>query len=137
MSRHIVASVSEIPEGERKLVVVKGRPIAIFNVKGEYFALLNRCPHQGGRLCTGRVVGLVESDGPGDYRFSRQGEIIRCPWHGWEFDLRTGRSLCRPNVVGTKAYDTDIATGSDVPEGVLVAETFQVQVDENYVLVEV
>ncbi len=60
MSRHVVAAVSEIAPGGRKLVTIKGRPIGVFNIDGEFFALLNRCPHQGGSLCDGHLTGLIE-----------------------------------------------------------------------------
>ena len=106
MSRHVVAPTGDIPPGNRKLFVIKGRPIAIFNLGGEYFGLLNRCPHQGGSLCDGvvdRPAGIVAS--PGHYTYSRQGEIVRCPWHGWEFDIRTGQSYCDPERIRTKAYE--------------------------------
>ncbi len=95
MSKHVVATVAEIPPGSRKLVTVRGRSIAVFNLGGEYFGLFNRCPHQGGPMCEGILTGLIESDEPGHYRYSRKGEIIRCPWHGWEFDVRTGQSVLR------------------------------------------
>jgi len=65
MSRHVVAALSELPPGSRKLVNIDGRPIGVFNIGGEFFALLNRCPHQGGNLCEGRLIGLVESPAPG------------------------------------------------------------------------
>ena len=52
------ATVDEIPPGGRKIVEVAGRTIGVFNVDGEFFALLNRCPHQGGPLCTGNTLGL-------------------------------------------------------------------------------
>src|SRR3546814_16627337 len=91
MSKHVVATVPEIPPGSRKRVMVKGRPVVVFNLDGEYFGLLDRCPHQGGSLCEGRLIGLLEANEPGDYSYTRRGEIVRCPWHGWEFDIRTGR----------------------------------------------
>ena len=69
MSKHVVAPVRELPPGSRKLVQVDGRPIVIFNIGGEFFALLNRCPHQGGNLCEGKLIGLVESGEPGVYRW--------------------------------------------------------------------
>ncbi len=47
-------------------------------------------------MCEGILTGLIESDEPGHYKYSRKGEIIRCPWHGWEFDVRTGQSYCEP-----------------------------------------
>ena len=62
MAKHVIASLREFPAGTRKLVDIKGRQIAVFNIKGEFFALANRCPHQGGSLCDGRLTGLVEVD---------------------------------------------------------------------------
>jgi len=92
MARHVVAAAADIPSGHRKLVDVNGRDLVIFNLGGELFALNNRCPHKGGSLCEGKQTGLVQSSEPGEYRYSRRGEIIRCPWHSWEFDIRTGQS---------------------------------------------
>ena len=103
MTQHVVATVDEIPPGTHKLVTVRGREIGVFNVKGDYYALLNRCPHAGASLCRGRVGGLVVSDGPGEYEILREGEILRCPWHGWEYDIRTGQSWCDPVKVNTQA----------------------------------
>ena len=68
MKKYAVALASEIKPGERKLVEAGGRPIVIFNVKGEYFALLNRCPHQGASLCHGHLTGFAASSEPGEYR---------------------------------------------------------------------
>jgi 3-phenylpropionate/trans-cinnamate dioxygenase ferredoxin subunit len=137
MSWHVVAAVGDIPPGGRKLVTVRGRPIAVFNLDGEFFGLLNRCPHQGGSLCEGVLTGLVESITPGEYRYSRKGEILRCPWHGWEFDVRTGQSYCDPEKIRTKAYPVGVEAGQTVVEGPYVAETIPVKVEENYVVVDV
>ena len=137
MSWHVVAAVSDIPPGGRKLVTVRGRPIAVFNLGGEFFGLLNRCPHQGGSLCEGALTGLVEAAAPGDYRYSRKGEILRCPWHGWEFDVRTGQSAFDPDKIRTKSYPVGIEAGKTVAEGPYVAETIPVKVEENYVVVDV
>jgi len=136
MSKHVVAAVRDMPPGSRKRVTVKGRPIAIFNLGGEFFGLLDRCPHQGGSLCEGKLIGLVESNEPGKYSYSRAGEIVRCPWHGWEFDIRTGQSYCDPEKVKTRRYDVTVAPGGAVAEGPFVAETVPVSVEEQYVVVE-
>jgi 3-phenylpropionate/trans-cinnamate dioxygenase ferredoxin subunit len=136
MSRHVVAPARELPPGSRRLVTLGGRPIAIFNIAGEFFALLNRCPHQGGNLCEGKLIGLVESSEPGIYRYSREGEILRCPWHGWEFDVRTGKSWCDPARIRTKTYEVAIEPGRNLVEGPYRAETFPVTVEEEYVVVE-
>ncbi|MEZ5934477.1 MAG: Rieske (2Fe-2S) protein [Alphaproteobacteria bacterium] len=137
MERHVVAKAGDIPPGERKLVTVRGREIALFNVDGDYLAILNRCPHQGGSLCRGKLVGLVEADGPGTYRYQRKGEIVRCPWHGWEFDLRTGKSYCDPARTWVTSYATSVERGAHMQEGPFVAETFEVKVEEDYVVIEV
>src|SRR3569832_1851327 len=104
MGRHVVAPVAEFPPGTRRLIEVDGRGIAVFNVKGEYFALLNKCPHNGGSLVEGVLTGLLESAEPGQYAYSRQGEVIRCPWHGWEFDIKTGRSFCSDNKARARPF---------------------------------
>ncbi len=137
MARHVVAPVSEIPPGSRKLVTVRGRPIAIFNIGGEYFGLLNRCPHQGGNLFAGRLTGLLEAPVPGKYVYTREGEILRCPWHGWEFDIRTGQSYCDPERIRARAYAVEVEPGKTVVEGPYVAETVPVLVEEDYVVVDV
>ena len=61
MSRHIVAKIGDIPLNGSKLVEVRGRQIALYYVNGEYFALADRCPHEGGSLCAGRLVGKLTS----------------------------------------------------------------------------
>jgi nitrite reductase/ring-hydroxylating ferredoxin subunit len=137
MSKHVVAKVSEIPPGGRKLVTVRGRPIAIFNLEGKFYALLNRCPHQGGSLYHGLLTGLIESDEPGAYRYSRAGEIIRCPWHGWEFDIRTGQSWCDPGKIQVRNYKIEVAPGQRIVQGPYTAETIPVSVEEEYVVVDV
>jgi nitrite reductase/ring-hydroxylating ferredoxin subunit len=137
MSRHVVAAVRDLPPGSRKLVQVKGRPIAIFNIGGEYFGLLNRCPHQGAGLCDGTLTGLLEAPEPGRYKFHRKGEILRCPWHGWEFDIRTGQSYCSPTRVQAKSYKVEIEDGIKVVKGPYVAETVPVTVEEQYLVVDV
>ena len=137
MGKHVVAAVSELPPGSRRLISIRGRPIAVFNLDGEFYALVNRCPHQGAGLCEGDVTGLITADGPGRYRVSRKGEIIRCPWHGWEFDIRTGQSWCEPSRIKTRQYPVEVTTGASVVEGPYLAETVAVSVEQNYVVVEV
>src|SRR5437762_6646967 len=122
MAKHVVAAVADIPPGGRKLVEVSGRAVVVFNVRGEFFALSNRCPHRGGSLDKGRLTGLVESPEPGTYRYSRRGEIIRCPWHGWEFDIRTGKSWCDPGRVRAKSFAVSIEPGTSLVQGTYVAE---------------
>ncbi len=137
MARHVVASVGEIAPGDCKIVAVQGREIGVFNVGGEHFALINRCPHEGAPLCRGVLVGLAESDRPGQFRLVRQGEMLRCPWHGWEFDIRTGQSWCDPDTVRARSYAVTVEPGETLAKGPFVAETVPVSVEREYVVIEV
>ncbi len=164
MAKYIVATIDEIPPGTRKIVDVAGRQIGVFNIKGEFFALRNRCPHQGGPLCEGQLSGLLEASVPGDFTYSRPGEILHCPWHGWEYDIRNGQSYFDPRVVRVRSYDVLVEGGPDAGCGALMqsaaavttiegpgtrtsgvsgiakgpfkAETYEVSVDSRYVMVE-
>src|SRR5688572_27993805 len=133
MASHIVAAVDEIPPGKRKLVEVNGRAIVVFNLAGEFFALNNRCPHRGGSLAHGIQTGLVQSPEPGCYDYSRQGEMVKCPWHGWEFDIRTGKSWCDPSRVRIRQYPVAVKPGAELVERPYKAESFPVRVEDNYV----
>ena len=137
MARHVVATVGEIPPGGRKLLTLNGRDIGIFNIAGDYFALLNRCPHQGAALCKGTLVSLATSDAPGHFELTREGEMLKCPWHGWEYDVRTGQSWCDPEDTKVKLYPVTIEAGERLVKGPYVAETFAVSVEQDYIVVEV
>jgi 3-phenylpropionate/trans-cinnamate dioxygenase ferredoxin subunit len=149
MAKHVVATVDEIPPGERKIVTIGGRTIGVFNVAGEYYALRNSCPHQGGPLCAGRLTGFLEARVPGEYTYTRRGEILRCPWHGWEFDIKTGQSWFDPARVRVRAYPVSVesvALEEDLQEsqppvgrqpGPYKAETYEVTVERQYVVLEV
>jgi nitrite reductase/ring-hydroxylating ferredoxin subunit len=88
-----VARVADLPPGSRVIVDVEDHSIGVFNVNGEFVAVLNVCPHELGPVCLGRVGGTTLPSPPGEYRWGREGEILACPWHGWEFDLLTGKPL--------------------------------------------
>jgi 3-phenylpropionate/trans-cinnamate dioxygenase ferredoxin subunit len=133
--KHVVARLADFPPGSRHLVRVGERAIVVFNVGGEFFALNDRCPHAGGSLSAGVLTGLVESNAPGRYSYARKGEILRCPWHAWEFDIRTGRSICDPRRMKVRQWPAGIASGAELAES-LTAETFPVSVEDDYVVVE-
>jgi nitrite reductase/ring-hydroxylating ferredoxin subunit len=136
MAGYVVATIDEIPPGQRKLVEVSGRAIVVYNLGGEFFALNNRCPHRGGGLFHGIQTCFVESKEPGQYSHSRRGEMVKCPWHGWEFDIRTGKSWCDPSRFRIRQYPVSVRPGTELMEGPYRAETFPVRVESNYVVVE-
>lgn len=93
MALFAATAVEDLPEGTSVIVQVQGRSIGVYNVKGEYYAIHNYCPHQGAQLCKGPVCGTTLQSPVYEYIYGRDQEILRCPWHGWEFDLKTGKSL--------------------------------------------
>jgi nitrite reductase/ring-hydroxylating ferredoxin subunit len=114
--RYVVARARDIPDGERLIVDVSGRSVGVFNVNGRFYALLNRCPHRGGQLCKGDVIGLVESDGPGDIRVDTDRLFIACPWHGWEYDLETGESWWNPTRTRARPLALTVDRGETVAD---------------------
>src|ERR1700736_1181805 len=110
--KFVVASIDEIPPGGRKIVEVAGHSVGIFNVGGEFFALRNRCPHQSGPLCEGTLWGVLEARLPGEFEYAPGREILACPWHGWEFHVRTGQSWCDPARLRARRYELSIEDGS-------------------------
>jgi nitrite reductase (NADH) small subunit len=108
--RHDVCAAGEIAPGGRRIVVVDGRSIGVFNVAGRFYALHNGCPHRGGALCEGRVCGTVLPTADRSYHYGREGEILRCAWHGWEFDITTGQALADP-AVRARTYPVSVEGG--------------------------
>jgi len=106
---HPVCPVADLPPGGRKIVEIGGRSIGVFRLEdGRFYALRNRCPHRGAPLCEGRRMGLWTADRPYHRALERDGEILRCPWHGWEFDLTTGKSVFMPEGVRVKSYPVGV-----------------------------
>ena len=112
-----VSAVDDLPPGERTIVEREDGPaIGVFNIDGEYYALENRCAHQGGPVCDGLQQGAVVGEfvEPGKRvkeSFSDDVPAIACPWHGWEYDVRTGEHLGDPEY-GIEAYDVVVDDGT-------------------------
>lgn len=103
MEEHVVADARELDEGDRIIVELDGIELGIFNIKGDYRSFVNWCPHQSGPCCEGALKGLIDATWDADalnttLTYSSEGEILSCPWHGWEFDLTTGKCLSDENV---------------------------------------
>ena len=77
-----VCKKSDVPEGEGRVVKVKDREIAVFNVDGEFHAIDNVCKHEGGPLGEGFLDDC----------------IVTCPWHAWQYDVKTGKKTGDPAV---------------------------------------
>lgn len=93
-----LARTADCPPGSSQELIVDERIIALFNVDGTFYALDGICPHQGGPLGQGRLTGTT----------------VTCPWHGWQFDVTSGRHLL----------------------GSLVQPHYEVRVDDEWVMVD-
>jgi 3-phenylpropionate/trans-cinnamate dioxygenase ferredoxin subunit len=111
--RHAVCAAAELAPGERRIVEVAGRSIGVFNVNGRLYALHNRCPHKGGALCAGRITGTALPTADRCFVYGREGEIIRCSRHGWEFEIASGRALADRRV-RARTYPVDVEDGQVV-----------------------
>lgn len=88
-----VGDADAFADGDRRVVEHEGREIAVFYTNGDFHAISNICVHQGGPMCDGMLSGTVTADDEGELCYDRDGEIVSCPWHGWEFDVTTGEHL--------------------------------------------
>ncbi|CAN7414103.1 Rieske (2Fe-2S) protein [Rhizobium sp. LjRoot254] len=89
---------SEVAADAATIIKLRNLSVGIFKVKGDFFAMLNVCPHRGAALCEGPVCGTSASTDRHEFRYERRGELVRCAWHGWEFDIRTGEFIVDPKI---------------------------------------
>ena len=82
MALHEVVGLGDLAAGQGRIVEVAGKQLAMFNVDGSYHAIDNSCPHRGGPLGDGMLNGTT----------------VTCPWHGWQFDCKTGQSTMNPTM---------------------------------------
>lgn len=91
-----IASVADIPAGTVREVEANGRKIAVANVGGQFYAMDNTCVHRGGPLGQGVL----------------EGQVVECPWHGWQYDMKTGECTFNP-VVKLPTYEVKVE-GADL-----------------------
>lgn len=145
-TRHEVCPVEDLAPGERRIVEVSGLSIGVFNVDSEFYALNNVCPHQLAPLCEGRITGTVTSEKVGEYDWEKDGQIVQCPWHHWEFDIKTGESVFNPHKVRTRTFDVEVETrargddsqmscyGTSLQGEEPPVETYDVEVEDDIVV---
>jgi 3-phenylpropionate/trans-cinnamate dioxygenase ferredoxin component len=89
-----VAEAGDVPPGTGTVVDAGGRLVALFNVGGAFYAIDNTCLHRGGPV------------GEGDL----EDTIVTCPWHGFQYDVTTGRNVFDPEV-GLETFEVRVANG--------------------------
>ncbi len=115
MTELYVGKESEFEELDRKIIAEGELEIGIFRVQGEFYAYENFCSHQGGPICQGKILGKVEeildeNKMSRGLTFSEDAIHIICPWHGYEYNLKTGRHPGDKNV-RLKPYEIKITDG--------------------------
>ena len=110
-TRHAVGRVEDFELDRFRVFELGGRPVGVVRTPAGFFALRNRCPHQGADLCAGRVMGTMRPSSPHEYDYDPEARIVICPWHRWEFDLETGASV--EDVTGKRAVTYPVEVDED------------------------
>ena len=105
-------AAADLADGAHRVELEDGRGLVVVRRQDQWWALRDICPHQGARLSDGQVTGQVaECSLGGEAVLERDGEILVCPWHGWQFDLCTGRSLVDGEKNRVRSYPARIEAG--------------------------
>jgi len=134
------------------MVDIGEREIGVFRHEGQVYAYDNRCLHQGGPVCSGELVGVTRrqlgaaGQAIGDVLDEHAMRLV-CPWHGWEYDLDSGQSFMGAAAAGVRSYGVELSPGGSLAAdvraaaapatrvpGPYVAETFEVDVEDEYVV---
>ena len=92
IEHHTVASLDDLRPGQMIYVDVDGLPIALANLGGTLYAFGDSCRHEGGSLSSGALIG----------------ETVTCPWHGWAYSVRTGKSIVPPVGLRVPTYPVHV-----------------------------
>jgi 3-phenylpropionate/trans-cinnamate dioxygenase ferredoxin subunit len=109
----VVGRIEDFAIGVCRVVSIANREIGVIRLANDRFrAVLNRCPHRGAPVCRGIVGGTWPPCAPGELSYAMDGEVLVCPWHGWQFDLNSGRELFQPAPARLKLFETRVTAGS-------------------------
>jgi nitrite reductase (NADH) small subunit len=105
-------------EGAVRMLQIGGHRIGLYRVAGSFYALADRCPHRGAPLCAGMIATPIETAG-GEVALGPRRSVVRCPWHKWEFEIASGRSLVdahlRVRRYAVRVDDEDVVVTLDHP----------------------
>jgi len=110
--RYRVCRLDDVPTDSFLITEVEDKSIGLIRIDEEVHAVLNYCPHQGADICQGSIGGTIVNDDVGEYTYGLDGRVLRCPWHGWEFDIKTGDGIY-PGHENIATFET-VVEGEDV-----------------------
>jgi nitrite reductase/ring-hydroxylating ferredoxin subunit len=108
-----IGEVEDFPVGRMRIVLAGTLEIGVIrHADGTFHAMRNRCPHRGAPLCLGRVSGTMLPSAPGELAYGLDHMVVRCPWHGYEFDIATGRGLFGNAGMRLRTYPVALRDGA-------------------------
>lgn len=94
MNKYYFAEIEDIPHNKFLIKEIKGISMGAICIDDEYHVIMNYCPHQGAEICRGKVSGTtVSKEESQKIAYCLKGQVLTCPWHGWEFNIKNGESL--------------------------------------------
>jgi nitrite reductase (NADH) small subunit len=108
LTRHHVGAVGDFAMEKFRVFDLGGRPVGVVRTTRGFFAVRNRCPHQGAEICAGKVSGTMVASRPYEYAYTDQTMVVACPWHRWEFELDTGYAYGRVTNKRLVTYEVEI-----------------------------
>jgi nitrite reductase/ring-hydroxylating ferredoxin subunit len=109
--RQHLGAVDDFEPGRFRVFELQGRPVGVVRTEQGFFAVRNRCPHQGADICAGLVTGTMEPSAPGEFSYSEEKLVVVCPWHRWEFELTTGESYGQVTRKRLVTYEVEVEDG--------------------------
>jgi nitrite reductase (NADH) small subunit len=92
--RHHAGAAATFELDRFRILELGGRSVGVVRTGRGFFAVHNRCPHQGAEVCAGLLTGgTMVASRPHEYVYTHDALVVVCPWHRWEFDLETGRTI--------------------------------------------
>lgn len=106
-----VGGLEDFEDRRPRVVEIQGREIGVLRWRGEVFAMRNVCPHQHAPVCRGTALALITADETGKMEVDPTRPVVACPWHGWEFDARSGRAIWSGSRYKLKTYPAQVRDG--------------------------
>jgi len=109
--QHFLGNIEDFPQRKVVPVEVEGRRIGVLRRDDAIYAFADHCPHHGAPMCYAQVAGTMLPSAPNEFCFDLDGLIIKCPWHAYEFDVRTGEAVGGIIRSRLMVYATTVANG--------------------------